>query len=209
MPKITKEEAEARRNEIIDACEALYREESYRDITMTQVGERVSFGRANVYNYFRCKDEILLALLQREHERWIEDLVALRQSPETLDAERIAEGLAESIQKRTSMLKLLAMNVYDIEQNSRTENLVEFKRVYGKAIGALEALLRAGRPAWDKPRIERFVYAFVPFTHGVYPFVYHSEKQLEAMEKAHVAHPELDIRSLVYTTVLALLADDR
>ena len=59
MPKISKEESLARRNEIIDACEALYRSESYHDITMTQVASKVSFGRANVYNRDRSTTPIL------------------------------------------------------------------------------------------------------------------------------------------------------
>ncbi len=41
---------------------------------MTQIASRVSFGRANVYNYFQSKEEILLALLQREHELWAQGL---------------------------------------------------------------------------------------------------------------------------------------
>lgn len=45
---------------------------------MTQIASRVSFGRENVYNYFQSnfqsKEEILLALLQREHELWAQGL---------------------------------------------------------------------------------------------------------------------------------------
>ena len=134
MPKITKEESDARRAEIIDACEALYRSESYHDITMTQIAAKVSFGRANVYNYFQNKDEILLALLQREHELWADDLASLRESGMTLEDESLADGIAASLEKRTQMLKLLAMNLYDIEQNSRLESLVAFKHAYKRQV---------------------------------------------------------------------------
>ena len=34
MPLISQEESDARSDEIIDACAALYRTENYRDITM-------------------------------------------------------------------------------------------------------------------------------------------------------------------------------
>lgn len=207
MPKISKEESEARRAEIIDACEALYRSESYHDITMTQIAAKVSFGRANVYNYFQNKDEILLALLQREHELWANDLAALRESSQLLDDERLADVLATSLEKRTQMLKLLAMNLYDIEQNSRLESLVEFKHAYKRVTSELEALLQACKPPWSAERVSRFVFGFMPYTHGVYPFVFHSEKQLAAMEAAEVTQPELTVRKLVRDLALKLLHD--
>ena len=37
MPRISGKESNARRTEIIDACEALYQHTSYRDITMAQI----------------------------------------------------------------------------------------------------------------------------------------------------------------------------
>lgn len=208
MPKITKEETAARRTEIIDACEALYQSESYRDITMTQVGQKVSFGRANVYNYFQNKDEILLALLQREYELWVEDLSALGEAAASLDDDELADGLARSVQARTQMLKILAMNLYDIEQNSRLESLIEFKHVYKQAVEALKAVVRSGRPTWNESRIDRFVYAFMPFMHGAYPYAFHSDKQLAAMEAAGVDQPDSSIYSLMRDLAAKLLQDD-
>lgn len=206
MPKISKEESLARRNEIIDACEALYRSESYHDITMTQVASKVSFGRANVYNYFQNKDEILLALLQREHELWATSLVRLgEQGP--LDDAHLAEGLAESLEERPQMLKLLAMNLYDIEQNSRLESLVEFKHVYGDAVRALRNLVAGSKPQWDEARMDCFVFSFMPLLHGVYPYVFHSKKQLAAMKEAGIAQPNLTICSMVREIALNLFQE--
>lgn len=208
MPRISKEEMEARRNEIIDACEALYQSASYHDITMTQVAERVSCGRANVYNYFQNKDEVLLALLQREHELWAQDLATIANGA-GLDDDQLADRLAASVEFRAQMLKLLAMNLYDIEQNSRPERLTEFKVTYGRVIDALRQVLRACKPGWDESRIDRFVYCFMPFLHGAYPYAFHSEKQVAAMESAGVPHPPLSVRSLVSELALKLLQDDR
>lgn len=206
MPKISKEESLARRNEIIDACEALYRSESYHDITMTQVASKVSFGRANVYNYFQNRDEILLALLQREYELWAASLARLKEQG-SLDDAHLAAGLAESLEERSQMLKLLAMNLYDIEQNSRLENLVEFKRVYGGAVRALRDLVATSKPQWDEARMDCFVFSFMPFLHGVYPYAFHSEKQLAAMKEAGIARPNLTIYSMVREIALNLFQE--
>ena len=208
MPKISKEESLARRNEIIDACEALYRSESYHDITMTQVAERVSFGRANVYNYFQCKDEILLALLQREHELWTADLAAIASRAGDLSDDELADDLAKSVQAREQMLKLLAMNLYDMEQNSRLENLIQFKHAYKLTVDTLKEVLEAAKPQWREDRLDLFVFAFLPFLHGVYPYVYHTEKQTAAMEKAGVTQPELTTYSTTKALALKLLQDE-
>ena len=208
MPKISKEESDARRNEIIDACGALYKSESYHDITMTQIASRVSFGRANVYNYFQCKDEILLALLQREHELWAADLAVLSEARGALDEERLAGGIAKSVQNREQMLKLLAMNLYDIEQTSSFESLVEFKGAYSHAIEALRGLLVVAMPRWSRGRIDEFVYSFMPFLHGVYPYAFHSEKQQAAMDEAGIAQPKLTIYSMTRSFVLRMLQGD-
>ena len=208
MPKISPEKSDARRNEIIDSCEALYRSESYHDITMSRIAAGVSFGRANIYNYFQCKEEIVLALLQREHERWCESLLELADGAKTMSDSELADGLARSIGERGQMLKLLAMNLYDLEQNSRLENLIDFKRSYGQALAALRRVLACAKPQWDRVRIDRFLSVFLPFLKGVYPFAAHSEKQLEARRQAGIEPCNLDIRATTRDLTRKLLQED-
>ncbi|MDO4851071.1 MAG: TetR family transcriptional regulator [Actinomycetota bacterium] len=208
MPRISKEESRARRDEIIDSCAALYRTENYHDITMSHIAKGVSFGRANIYNYFQCKDEIMLALLQREHELWADDLDALAAQVGRLDDEQLADGLATSLQAREQMLKLLAMNLYDMEQNSRLENLIQLKHAYGRVIASLQGLLAGAKPGWDQARIDRFTFGFMPFLHGVYPYAFHTRKQTEAMEAVGVAKPGMSLHEMVRTLALQLLEAD-
>ncbi len=205
MPRISKEESLARRDQIIDACEALYQQKGYRDVTMAQVAERLSFGRANIYNYFQNKDEILLALLQREHELWARDLKQLAANAAAATDEELADGLATSLVRREQMLKLMAMNLYDMEQNSRLENLTDLKRAFACVLEALHGLVAAARPGWGVERVERFVYALMPFTIGIYPYAHHTPKQLEAMEAVGLPKPQSTTYDLVYELVLQLL----
>ena len=46
--------------------------------------------------------------------------------------ENFADKLAKTIEKRKNLLKLLSMNMYDMEENSRIEELIKFKKAYGK-----------------------------------------------------------------------------
>ena len=63
MPKGSEELTNARKEEIIDACAALYETVGFKDITIREIGERTSFTRTSIYNYFQTKEEIFLALL--------------------------------------------------------------------------------------------------------------------------------------------------
>ena len=70
MPKGSKELTASRKEEIITACEELYKTMSFKKITIKEIGNATSFTRTSIYNYFQTKEEIFLALLQREYERW-------------------------------------------------------------------------------------------------------------------------------------------
>ena len=189
MPKGSEELTRARREEIVNACAALYAAKSFREITLREIGEKTSFTRTSIYNYFRTREEIFLALLQREYQDWIDDLQALldQGGPRTADA--FAEALAGMLQKRTLLLKLLSMDLYEIEDNTGLEALVAFKRVYARLLETLCRCLRRLDPALPQADAQRFLYALCAFLFGVYPHVAPTEKQRQAMDRAGVPYP--------------------
>ena len=77
MPKGSEQLTRARKEEIIDACASLYEAMGFKDITIRDIGEKTSFTRTSIYNYFQTKEEIFLGLLQREYEAWTCDLKAI------------------------------------------------------------------------------------------------------------------------------------
>ena len=126
MPKGSEELTNARKAEIVDACASLYEKMGFQEITIRDIGEKTSFTRTSIYNYFQTKEEIFLALLQREYEAWSADLDELSRSGS--GAATFVDALAATLEKRICMLKLTSMNLYDMEGNSRMENLISFKR---------------------------------------------------------------------------------
>ena len=64
MPKGSEELTNARREEIVRACAALYETMGFKEITIRDIGEKTSVTRTSIYNYFQTKEEIFLALLQ-------------------------------------------------------------------------------------------------------------------------------------------------
>ncbi len=198
MPKGSEALTRARREEIIDACAALYKTMSLREITIKLIGARTSFTRTSIYNYFETKEEIFLALLQREYAAWTDDLNALPAQPG-------ADALAGTLARRGTMLRLLSMNLYDIEANSRVENLAAFKTVYAASMQAVRSLLARSLPGIGADACERFLYALHPFLFGIYPYTAVTPKQQQAMELAGVSYPRLSVYELTRSFVEKLL----
>ena len=142
MPKGSPELTNARKEEIINACKTLYRDMSFKEITIKQIAEYTSFSRASIYNYFETKEEIFLAILQEEYELWVADLQDIADSNDSMTKEDIAKALASSLEKRKLLLKLMSMNHYDMEENSREERLCAFKVAYGSSLKAVDRLLQ-------------------------------------------------------------------
>ena len=205
MPKGSEELTNARKEEIIDACASLYETKSFRDITIRDIGEKTSFTRTSIYNYYHSKEEIFLALLRREHEAWTEDLNGISRQYGKLSAEEFADKLARSLEKRGCMLKLMSMNIYDMEVNSRLENLADFKKSYANALQAVTCCLERFFPSMTADNIQEFLYALFPFLFGVYPYTSHTEKQIQAMKMAHVNFISYSIYELVKPFAVRLL----
>lgn len=205
MPKGSPELTEARREEIINACEKLYRVMSFKDITMGDIGDATSFTRTSIYNYFRTKEEIFLALLKREYELWTASLRETAERTDGMTKDEFAGMLAHSLEERAQLLKLLSMNHYDMEAGSRPERLAEFKVAYGGAMRTVSDCLDRFFPDMDAAQKRDFIYTFFPFMFGIYPYTYVTEKQRAAMEEAGVNYVFMSIYEIVYNCVRKLL----
>lgn len=205
MPKGSPELTASRKEEIINACETLYQSMSFKEITIKEIGAVTSFTRTSIYNYFQTKEEIFLALMQREYTLWAEELQALAAENTALSADAFAAALAQSLEKRAQLLKLLAMNHYDMEENARPERLTDFKVAYGASLDAVRTCLRKFFPQTDT---EHFIFVFFPFLFGVYPYTFATQKQLDAMKDAGVQFTMHSIYDIIYTCVMQLLGSN-
>ncbi len=205
MVRNTAAQIAARREEIVNACEKLYQTMSFKDITLKEIGSFVSFSRPTIYNYFQTKEEIFLALFQREYERWNEDLTAVLQENETIGKKELAEKLAGSLSGRLQLLKLLSMNNYDMEANSRIELLIDFKKAYGRSMRLIREILIKFCPEKSEEDRQCFLYLFFPFMFGIYPYAAVTEKQRGAMREAGVDYVYQSVYEITYNCLIQLL----
>ncbi len=81
--------AEQRRTELLDAALHLVATQGQRAVTMEAVAERVGVTKPVVYGLFASRTELLTALLRREHEQALAQLLAIL--PERVEQRFAAE----------------------------------------------------------------------------------------------------------------------
>jgi len=209
MIKGTPELIAGRREEIINACEKLYQTRSFKEITLKEIGNEVPFSRPTIYNYFQTKEEIFLALFQREYERWNEELTAILDGHDTLDRQSLADKIAGSLANRIQLLKLLSMNNYDMEANSRIELLTDFKKAYGHSMQLVCMLLKKFCPEMSDTDAQNFIYLFFPFMFGIYPYTAVTDKQRAAMQEAGVDYADQSVYGITCSCLIRLLGGNQ
>ena len=103
------------------------------------------------------------------------------------------------------MLKLVSMNHFDMEANSRPEILTEFKVSFGNSIKLVSQIVKKFCPKSTNKQVQEFVYSFFPFVYGIYPYAIVNAEQKKAMKKAKVGYTYHTIYELAYSCVKKLL----
>ena len=206
MPRGSGELTQARREEIVSACARLYQTMSFKDITMNRIAAETTFSRASIYNYFQTKEEIFLALMEREYRLWVQELDEMRRMHDALSVEAFAGQMGRTLEHRPMLLKLLSMNHFDMEANSRLERLTEFKGAYGASIEAVRRCLEKFFPQMDARARQGFLYAFLPFLFGMYPYTTVTENQRQAMADAGLDFVYMSVYDMVFNCVRTLLS---
>ena len=205
MPAGSIERTSARKEEIINACEKLYQTMNFKDITLKDIGKETSFSRTSIYNYFQTKEEIFLALLKREYDLWSKELSDITETNDKMEDDEIADTLARTLDNHRQLLKIMSMNHYDLEENSRIENLIDFKKSYGNSMNAVMDMLAKFRKDMDDKKRQEFIYSFFPFMFGIYPYTVVTEKQKEAMKVAGVDYTYSSLYDLTFNATKRML----
>ena len=198
---------EARKEEIISACAKLYESMGFKEITLKEIGAATTLTRTGIYLYFETKEEIFLALLAREYDAWVEEMQAVIARKEAMSREEVADVLARTLTDHPRLLRLLSMNLYEMEANSRPERLAEFKVSFGASLQTVDRMIQKYLPGMDDAGRKRFLYAFFPFIYGIYPYTSVTEKQRIAMEQAGIPYVYQSAYDLTCHCLIKLLED--
>ncbi len=199
-----KETIDKRREEIMDACEKLYETMGFQSINIKVISTETSFSRPSIYNYFQTKEEIFLGLLTREYMKWNEALKNIIGRNADMDKDTLARAIAKSMEERKTLLKISAMNLYEIEENSREELLVDYKRTFKNSIELFDECLKKHLKVSNQ-KSEQIRYAFFPYMYGIYPYSFPTDKQISAMDEVKLSHMDTTIYEMTYQFLKLIL----
>ena len=164
------EDKQARRAAILSEAGSLLREHSYGRITMAQVAAACGLAKGTLYLYFRSKEELFLALLERELVDWLQTLRASLDSLPEVTAHDVGQAFAHSLDTRRTLTDLLVILHTILEQNVDAQVALAFKLVLRDALEQTGAALEAkwsALPVGSGPRTLLRLYALLIGVHQV------------------------------------------
>jgi len=173
------EQKKIRIQQIVDAAAALYSEVGYDKVTFSQIGRKLSFSRLNLYNYYRCKEDIFLTLLLQDIGKTVED--ARNTFTETVtDRDAFCLAWAELMLRHQRMLSLFSITNTVILKDASTEMHRRFRMEMHQASEELIALVKKLFPEFSREQAFLFVECESSYALTLYP------ASLEYKKRMHI-----------------------
>ncbi|MGH1345102.1 MAG: TetR family transcriptional regulator [Nannocystales bacterium] len=158
------EDKQARRAAILSEADALLGSHPYARITMAQVAAQSGLAKGTLYLYFRSKEELFLALLERELVAWFGALRERLATLPTVNPDVLGQEFASSLETRRTLSDLLVILHTILEQNVDAPAALAFKLVLRDQIHAAGEALELVWPPLPKgsgPRTLLRMYALL------------------------------------------------
>lgn len=117
-----------RRDSIVQAALRRYQARDLDAITMAEIAAAVGLAKGTLYLYFSTKEELFLAVLERQLDEWFDQVDAtLGSGSGRLPAAALTALFADSLAARPALRRLLALLGCVLEQNVEYDRALRFK----------------------------------------------------------------------------------
>ncbi len=123
----TDQDKVARREQLLAVAAELWQEKTFSTITMNEVAKRANLAKGTTYLYFQTKEELLLALLERELENWFLELGTKLSKKASLTPKEFAQIITKSLAHRQDFARLICIQASILEHNIDFERALAFK----------------------------------------------------------------------------------
>ncbi len=172
----------SRIDEILNSCENIYLKTDFTNITIQLISEKTTIRRTAIYKYFQNKEEILLEVLKKHIELLKEEF-----NDEELikNKEGFSNNFIKIFENHLIILKIMGVNLAEIERQVRVEKLIEFKKTFKEFHDKFIDILKDIYPNNSNKDYENVYILLLTLMHGYYPLTNPTIKQIEAMEKTN------------------------
>ncbi|MFM2318506.1 MAG: hypothetical protein RLZZ215_1127 [Pseudomonadota bacterium] len=130
-----------KRESILDAAQYLWVTQTDRLSSMDALAQTTGVAKGTLYLYFRSKEEVLLALHERDMEQFFGRMVARAQQTEPMQAEDLAQVVIDSINSSPTFLPLSSVCMGLMERHIPADIAIAFKeRIHERLNAALHAV---------------------------------------------------------------------
>lgn len=147
-PRNARTDAQGRtsRARILESAERLFAQKGFAGTSLADIAREADSGKGSIYWHFESKDDILLALLERRAESWIEESLAAGRSAEGLLAKldaavEMAEGRMRRDQDALRILLLTLLERSAIDPRVRKRLRVIYRRYRAETVRYLGEIL--------------------------------------------------------------------
>jgi AcrR family transcriptional regulator len=181
------EDKELRRHAILDAAEALFIQQPDRMASVSEVADEAGLAKGTVYLYFASKEEMLLAVHERQTQHYFERFTALMQRG-PVDFDTILEVTRTHLLRQPGYLALTSWVFAKMDREMPLEAALAFKQRVGETLAQAGTALERHFPtlaAGDGARLLQ--YSLATFV-GLYQLIHPNQRFGDALGRgAHAA----------------------
>jgi len=205
---VTEALKDARRDAILAAAEALFCNQAFESIAMSDIAAAAGLAKGTLYLYFRTREEIFLALLLREFSAWLADFA--KAAARFASPEAALDWIAASLAARRELLRLAALLHLVLERNLPVETARAFKLEVEAGLTALAPRVAEALRIGDEAEARRFLRWLQASLVGLYQLASPAPAVRAAMaEEPRLAGLAIDFESELRAMLGALLKGTR
>ncbi|MBR1708350.1 MAG: TetR/AcrR family transcriptional regulator [Clostridia bacterium] len=201
----TAAQIDERQQEIVNACRDLFDEGGYDAVSFRTIGEKTSFSRPSIYNYYTTKEEVFLDLIRQEYEGWREAVEAIRAAGIPQSPEAYSQAITKSLRGRDRLTHLMAIHYTAISQHCSQERLTSFQKSIQSFFDDFAALLHDSFPNASTEKQGQFRVLFFSLVSGLYPLTHLTPEQTTALKASSPEYDAPDFYDMLYLGLIQLL----
>lgn len=141
--------SEARKDQILDAATEIFNQKGFQQARMDDIAEESQLSKGTLYWYFKSKDEIIIAILDRLFQHEFKDLEKLRDEPLSA-TESLWVFTERVIQDMQRMLRMIPIAYEFIALASRSRVVQEaIRRYFNRYLTILVPVIERGMAAGE------------------------------------------------------------
>lgn len=161
------DQKELRRDRILDASMRLLEQHAYREISVAHIASEARVAKGTVFLYFASKEEVFIALLERELASWGSELQEML--PLTpIDADGLVSLLARTLLSCEVLINLLALSTTLLEENITATAAQRYKSVLHERLVMLGKRLDRSVQGMEAGDSARFLIDCTVLVAGLY-----------------------------------------